>query len=171
MRTTVVPAQITTVEDKIAGNLNITQVLLLMSPVFFGILMYAFIPPFMKIEWFKWVLTFLVAMICVTLALRIKEKLLLDWLIVYARFSLRPAYYIFDKNDSSCREISADIQSQQETSALSTAEITLTSPKPIILTVDQSARYEQIVNSDKYSLQFQPVKKGGVRVVIEEIGT
>jgi len=29
MRTTIIPAQITTVEDKIAGSLNMTQILIL----------------------------------------------------------------------------------------------------------------------------------------------
>jgi hypothetical protein len=36
MRTRVIPAQITTVEDRIAGNLNLTQILLLMIPVILG---------------------------------------------------------------------------------------------------------------------------------------
>ena len=36
MRTTVVPAQVTTVEDKIAGNLGLSQLLLLTLPVFGG---------------------------------------------------------------------------------------------------------------------------------------
>ena len=41
MRTTVIPAQITTVEDKIAGSLNLTQILILMIPVFWATIVYA----------------------------------------------------------------------------------------------------------------------------------
>jgi len=35
MRTRVIPAQITTVEDKIVGNLNLMQMAILMVPIFF----------------------------------------------------------------------------------------------------------------------------------------
>jgi hypothetical protein len=34
MRTTVIPAQITTVEDRIAANLNLTQIILLLASLF-----------------------------------------------------------------------------------------------------------------------------------------
>ena len=44
MRSTVIPAQITTVEDKIAGNFNLVQILLMMAPVLIATLLYTIIP-------------------------------------------------------------------------------------------------------------------------------
>ena len=169
MRTTVIPAQITTVEDKIAGNLNITQVLLLMSPVFFGMAMYALIPPVGQIAGFKIFITILVAAICVTLAIRIKEKLILDWISVYARFSLRPAYYIFDKNDPFSRDIKAHQPVNHQVTVSSPAPTTQAVAKEFKLSVQEAASFEQLLNSDKFSLQITPIKKGGVRVAIEQI--
>jgi len=48
MKTTTVPAQVTTVEDRLAGNLSLTQLLLLVCPVFVSCLIYVVFPPFIK---------------------------------------------------------------------------------------------------------------------------
>jgi len=53
MRTTIIPAQITTIEDKIAGSLNFSQILLLMAPVLWGTLVYTLFSPVMKIAPYK----------------------------------------------------------------------------------------------------------------------
>lgn len=99
MRTTIIPAQITTVEDKIAGSLNFTQILLLMAPVLWGTLIYAVFSPMMKIAAYKIWLVLVVAAICLTLALRVKEKIVAEWIAVLLRYKLRPKYYLFNKND------------------------------------------------------------------------
>ncbi len=99
MRTTIIPAQITTVEDKIAGSLNFTQILLLMAPVLWGTLVYAIFVPMMKIAAYKIWLVLIVTMICLTLALRVKEKIVAEWIAVLLRYKLRPKYYLFNKND------------------------------------------------------------------------
>lgn len=44
MRSTVIPAQVTTVEDTIAGNLTITQIMLLIAPVLLSTAIYAVVP-------------------------------------------------------------------------------------------------------------------------------
>ena len=50
MKTAIVPAQVTTVEDKVAGNLNLTQLLLIASPVFVRGVIYAVFPPSFEIS-------------------------------------------------------------------------------------------------------------------------
>ena len=74
MRQTVVPAQVTTVEDKIAGNISFKQMLLLVAPVFLGGAMYVFLPPFLGYSVYKIVLWILFALVCATLAVRIKGR-------------------------------------------------------------------------------------------------
>ena len=103
MRTRVIPAQITTVEDKIAGNLNITQIGLLMVPIFFGTLVYMLFPPIMYIAWYKLAVILFVLFISVLLALRIKGKVVLHWVIILIQYNLRPKYYLFNKNDDYAR--------------------------------------------------------------------
>src|SRR5438045_2898426 len=104
MRTTIVPAQITTVEDKIAGNLGLSQIMLLIAPVFGGSSLFVIFPPFFNYAAYKVVLIAITALLCGMLAVRIKGKILLFWLIAVLRYNLRPAYYVFDKNSMHNRE-------------------------------------------------------------------
>lgn len=105
MRSTIIPAQITTIEDKIAGNLNFTQILLLMIPVFTSLVLYAFIAPQLELTPAKIGLSIIVFGLSIILSMRYRGKVLLDWLIIYSRYSLRPGYYLFDKNDRYLRDI------------------------------------------------------------------
>ena len=47
MKMTVVPAQVTTVEDRIIGSLGFSQILLLVIPIFVSAGVFALVPPFM----------------------------------------------------------------------------------------------------------------------------
>jgi hypothetical protein len=99
MRNTIIPAQITTVEDKIAGSFNMAQILILMIPVLWTTLVYALFFPAMKIVIYKLVLVFIVTTICVILVIRIKEKIIASWLLIIIKYRLRPKYYLFNKNN------------------------------------------------------------------------
>jgi glucan phosphoethanolaminetransferase (alkaline phosphatase superfamily) len=105
MRTTVIPAQITTVEDKIAGSLNMTQILILMFPVLWTALVYLLFYPAMKLTLYKLPLILLVTLICLILVIRIKDKIVAEWLGVLLKFRLRPKYYLFNKNDLTNRTV------------------------------------------------------------------
>jgi hypothetical protein len=76
-----------------------------MLPVFFGIVLYAMIYPVMKISLVKIILASIIFLVCAILAIRIKGKLIVNWLIVILKFNLRPTYYIFDKNTTYLRDI------------------------------------------------------------------
>lgn len=105
MKARSIPAQITTVEDKIAGNLNFTQIALLMIPVFWGMTVYVLFAPSMHFAWYKLPLVIAVGITSLILSLRIKEKLILNWLLILLRYNLRPKYHIFNKNDMFLRSI------------------------------------------------------------------
>ena len=100
MRTRVIPAQITTVEDKIVGSLNLMQIMMLMAPVFFMTLIYAIIPPSMSFVAYKLTLSAIFFVVCITLSLRIKGKIVIHWLSILIRYNLRAKYYIYNKNES-----------------------------------------------------------------------
>lgn len=104
MRTTVIPAQITTVEDKIAGNLNLTQLMLMVASLFIGVMIYTLFPKAMSFSLYKIPLFILDFIICFGLALRIKGKIVLNWLIILLSFYLRPSYYVANKNDIYLRD-------------------------------------------------------------------
>lgn len=104
MKTTIVPAQVTTVEDKIAGNIGMSQLLLLVVPIFIGSALFVLLPPFFSYATYKAVVIAVIALVCALLAIRIKGKLALFWIAVMVRYNRRPRYYVFDKNDLHLRE-------------------------------------------------------------------
>ena len=103
MRTTIIPAQITTVEDKVAGSLNMTQVLILMTPILWTAIVYILLIPSMKLTSFKLVLIIISTTISGILALRIKDKIVAEWLGVLLKYRLRPKYWLYNKNDITSR--------------------------------------------------------------------
>lgn len=105
MRTTVIPAQVTTVEDTIAGNLTLTQIILFILPVLFSTAIYAVLPVRMAFTAYKIPLIILVSLTFILLALRIKGRLVLNWITLLATYSLRPHLYVFNKNTLYFREL------------------------------------------------------------------
>jgi hypothetical protein len=104
MKMTVVPAQVTTVEDRITGNLGFSQILLLIVPVFTAAGIFTLLPPFMGGALYKYVLMGVVALLFGLLSIRIKGKILASWLVTILRYNLRPKYYLFNKNVTTNRE-------------------------------------------------------------------
>lgn len=99
MKTTTIPAQITTVEDKIAGNLNFTQIILLLSSLFVGTFIYTVLPAKMQFSAYKIPLIILEFLVFAGLALRIKGRIVIQWLVVLFRYWMRPRVYVFNKNE------------------------------------------------------------------------
>jgi len=103
MRTTVIPAQITTIEDRIAGNLTLTQILLLITPVFITTVVYILVPTQMAFTLPKIVLTCILSLISITLSIRIKTRLILEWVMIISAYFLRPRIFVYNKNTSQNR--------------------------------------------------------------------
>lgn len=105
MRTTVIPAQVTTVEDTIAGNLTLSQIILFILPVLFSTAIYAVLPTQMAFTTYKIPLIIVISLGFVVLAIRIKGRLVLDWITLLTVYSLRPHLYFFSKNTLFSREV------------------------------------------------------------------
>ncbi|MBI2314443.1 hypothetical protein HYU93_00060 [Candidatus Daviesbacteria bacterium] len=169
MRTTVIPAQITTIEDKIAGNLSLTQILILMVPVFWTAIVYTLLTPAMKLAWYKFPLILIVLFICLTLSLRIKGKVVLNWLIVLLNFNVRPKYYLFNKNDAYQRIIDLPVVERKQVKLFKEKVVTKEAPKTAPnFAVSDFVAFENFINNPNYSLSFKS-KKGGVNVAFEQI--
>lgn len=170
MKTVVIPAQITTVEDKIAGNFNITQIMLLMTPVFWAVLVYIVFPPSLNLSLYKAPLILIIATICIALAIRIKEKVVLSWVIVLLRYNLRPKYYLLNKNDSYLRTIDLP-KIETERKSIIKNTVTVNSPKPkTTFSIKDLVRLEGLITNPSNSFSLKSQKKGGIRVVFEQAG-
>ena len=161
MKSTVVPAQITTVEDKIAGSLTFIQIILLVFSLIIGTAFYGLISPKLHLSTIKTILMIGQFVIFGTLALRYKGRILADWLVIYLRYKARPRVYIYTKNDSLSREPLANILPVLEVKPRVKAVTKKKSTK------DEVADYPIFENSGSI-VSIKPSKKGGLDVVYRE---
>ncbi len=170
MRTRVIPAQITTVEDKIVGNLNIAQMLMLMAPVFFTTLVYALFPPAMSFVLYKLVISMIAFMVFTTLSLRIKGKVVLNWLTVLLKYNLRAKYYIYNKNETYLRTIYLpEIEKQQVKQKSSVPAKVKVKRASATLNIQDLVSMENIIKNGDLDLRYKTGKKGGLNVAFEQI--
>ena len=167
MKATVVPAQVTTVEDRVMGSLGFSQLLLLVAPVVTGGLLYVVLPPFNGASLYKLAVIFSLFLLFGSLAIRIKGKIVLFWLLVILRYNLRPKYYVFNKNSTSQRE---QFSAHDETPKLelASAEKTRTAALPQLGFHDM-IRALAATNDPARQLRFEATKKGGLSVRFTEV--
>ena len=166
MRSTVVPAQVTTVEDRIAGGLGLSQLLLLLVPVFAGSMLYVVLPPFFGYHEYKVVLLVLLTVICGLLAIRVKGQLLLFWMIAIVKYNRRPRYFVYSKNSMHAREESQTLKTEDE--PLPEPTIMKSPTLPALSTADL-IRVEDILANPAANVRFTTTRKGELRVHITEV--
>ncbi len=164
MRTTVIPAQITTVEDRIAANLNLTQIILLLASLFVATFIYAVFPHRLSLTFYKFPLFIINFITFITLSLRIKGRVVLNWLFVLSAYYFRPRFYVFNKNDVTLRDVVLPIfGTKNKTNAKSHAKETKVVKK---LKIAEQAIIENLLNNPNAKISFQ---KGGVNVHLQKI--
>lgn len=167
MKMTVVPAQVTTVEDRIIGNLGFSQILLLIVPVFASAGIFALLPPFIGSAIYKYVIMGIVAMIFCILAIRIKGKILAFWLVTILRYNLRPKYYLFNKNVTALRENYPARKEQQEPEKITTK--TTKKVTRYQLDIPATAKALATLENPAARVRFETGKKGNLHVRLTEI--
>lgn len=166
MKTTVVPAQVTTVEDRIIGKLGFSQIILLMVPVFLSAGIFTLLPPVMNGALYKYVLMALSLIVCGILSIRVKGKIIVLWLVTVLRYNLRPKYYLFDKNTTAFRD-------EYKSTSLEDEE-TIDQPtekpqKPEKLDDISTIKTRQIIDDLTADVRFETDKKGGLHVRFTKI--
>lgn len=167
MKTTLVPAQVTTVEDKIAGSLSLSQLLLLCTPIFLGGAMYALFPPLLHLTLLKTGLFILLGILFSLLSIRIRGKILLSWLVVISRYNLRPRYYVYNKNEMHLRINKALNRAVTERKkAVEPKKSMPTLPK---IPIPQMVKLQSAITDPRSKLNIRASRKGGLSVHITEI--
>lgn len=167
MKIAVVPAQVTTVEDRIIGSLGFSQILLLVVPVFMNAGIFVVAPPFMGGAVYKYVVMGVVAMFFCVLAIRIKGKILAFWLVTILRYNLRPKYYLFNKNVTTLREDYPMKRKQHNLQKEETKEkVRMTRPQ---LDIPTTARMLATIENPAANVRFETGKKGDLRVRFTEV--
>ena len=168
MKTRAIPAQITTVEDRIAGNLNLTQIILLMIPVFNLMVVYAVLPQSMHMTLYKIPLIALVTISCMVLALRIKGKVVLHWLVILLKYNTRPTYYLYDKNESYLRDIALPVFKTKQRKLFAKSKDALITKKDPVISIAGLARLDDLITNPRFSFSIRTGKKGGLHVALEQ---
>lgn len=154
MRTTIIPAQITTVEDKIAGTLNMTQILILMFPILWTAIMYILLAPSMKLVPYKLLLILGVTILCFILSLRIKEKIVAEWLGILIAYRIRPKFYLFNKNDLTGRTVDIPTLPTEVVLTKKTAK-KISKTKDQAVSLSDIVKLEHLIESGKVALRYQ----------------
>ena len=168
MRTQVIPAQITTVEDRIAGNFSLTQILILLTPVFLATIVFVLLSPTMVLTWFKAAIIIASGVISTALAIRIKGKLVIHWIVILVKYNIRPKYYVFNKNDVSYRDLFLPNNKIKKITNTQKTPCIPKNRKPAI-TVSNLIRLEDLINNKNFNVRFKTGKKGGLDVAFEKI--
>lgn len=167
MRTTAVPAQVTTVEDRIMGNLGFSQLVLFILPIFVGAGLFIVLPPVMQGSLYKYIVMAVIATISGVLAIRVKGKIILLWIITITRYNLRSKYYVFQKSTVAHREEYAIQKTEASEEAKAATEATVSRlPK---LAFHDAAYVLETINRPESNLRFEMTKKGGLHVRLTEI--
>lgn len=168
MKTTVIPAQITTIEDKIVGSLNLTQIILMMVPVFWTTIVYSLFIPAMGLSWYKLPLVLIVTLISLGLSLRIKDKVVLNWLLVLVRFNIRPKYYVFNKNDEFLRTIDLPkLEVKKPVNKVKAEkEAKVSIPR---FDIKELIQLDNLIEDKNVSFRLKAGKKGGFNVAFEQV--
>jgi len=174
MRATTIPAQITTVEDKIAGNLNMTQVTLLGVPIIFAAIVYTAFPPVFRFAWYKFPLVLVVVIIMVVLSLRIRGKVVINWLLVVLKYNVRPRYFVFNKNDEYLREMilpQAEVKTRKSflPAFLKNRKKLQNGIPAKSFDIKDLMKLKDFIHNPNYTFAFKINEKGGINVALEQI--
>ena len=167
MKTSVVPAQVTTIEDKIAGSLNLSQLLLLASSVFISFGIYIIVPPNMKFSPIKIIGCFVVFLFLSSMAIRIKGKILAEWLVILISYIARPGIYLYDKNNSYLRNSSEIVKDPENSNPVS--EKIITHRPHLSIPPIHAIRLEQTLAKSKAKFNIRATDKGEIYVHITEV--
>ena len=154
MRTTIIPAQITTVEDKIAGSLSMTQILIMMIPVGLSAVIYILLAPSMKLVSYKLILIIATTVICLIMTIRIKDKIVAEWLGVLLKYTSRPRYYFFNKNNTTGRTVDLPILPKVR-HATKTKAITNIQVVQDDINLSDQIKLDDLINSGKVALHYR----------------
>ena len=167
MKTSVVPAQVTTIEDRIIGNLGFSQILLLIIPVFLSAGIFTLLPPILNGALYKYILMAILLILCIILSIRIRGKIVAFWLVVIFRYNQRPKYYIDNKNTSMLREnyTKKEIPIKKEIVSQSYKK----RKKTIQLDISTAMKARQLIENPTANTRFETDKKGALHVRFTQV--
>lgn len=170
MRVSVVPAQVTTVEDRIIGCLGFMQILVLVSAIVCGAGVFVVLPPMMGEAWYKYGIIAAVLVVGSTLSIRVRGVILAHWVSIIVRYNQRPMYYVADKNTTAYRQRGKDIDIDDQAHMPAHAPPrTVSRRQSVHLDVSARAKARAVIDDPAAHIRIATDKKGGVHVRITQV--
>jgi hypothetical protein len=166
MKTTIVPAQITSVEDRIAGNFTFTQIFLLIIALLSEAGLYLILPPHLNLGAMKTTLMVMTFLVIGGLTIRIQGKIIAQWLVIYLQFYARPRVYVFTKNDLATRSVDKYEPEVAVASQTEPAQSIVTRPA---LTIMEQMRINKLIDDPSLTVSFELSSKGGINVSLAPV--
>jgi hypothetical protein len=154
-----VPAQVTTIEDKIVGDLTLTQLSLMVLAIFLDFAAYASLPRAMHLSMYKFVFVFILTSLLFASAIKINGKIVLVWFMTLSRYRFRQKLYVFNKNSNYLRTYSCDKEDKKFTEETK-HHATKSKAAP--------SAFEDLSRLDNFNFTFKQEKKGKFHVYITE---
>lgn len=164
MKISRVPAQITTVEDKLVGNFSMQQAVLLGMPIVIGFIAVIILPPFNDVVLYKKVIIGISVVACCLLAVRVKGRIVAGWMRLFMIYAARPHYYVYDKNSSYLRETNVP-EPDCEGPVISTAKQARYTPA---ISPREFIRLKQFATGTQAGMKFRVGRKGELNVHVTE---
>ncbi len=168
MRVSVVPAQVTTVEDRIIGCLGFMQILILVSAILCGAGVFVVLPPMMGEAWYKYGIIAAVLTVGSILSIRVRGVVLAHWVGIIVRYNQRPMYYVADKNTTAYRQRDKG-RDDQAHMPVHTSPGTVSRHWPVHLDASARAKARAVIDDPAAHIRIATDKKGGVHVRITQV--
>jgi len=172
MRVSVVPAQVTTVEDRIIGCLGFMQILILVSAILCGAGVFVMLPPMMGEAWYKYGIIAAVLTVGSILSIRVRGVVLAHWVSIIVRYNQRPMYYVADKNTTAYRQRDKDKDKDNQAHMPLHAHAssgTASRHQPVHLDVSARAKARAVIDDPAAHIRIATDTKGGVHVRITQV--
>ncbi len=162
MKTTRIPAQITTIEDTVAGKLTLRQLILLIIPIILSMMMYIFIPKYFNFSTPKIIISSFLIIISSVASINTKNRLIIDWIVILIKYIFRPKYFVYERS-------SITFKDKLKMNLINNKNHENIKNKIEEKTISTIFSYGKISLNPKFSISFKPVKKGGIKVAIYKI--
>ncbi len=118
-------------------------------------------------SFYKYLVAVLIGLLMAILAIRIKGKIILFWLITILRYNFRPKYYLFNKNTPVLRDnLAPHMQAEEDTAKPSAKRDTVKLPR---LELHDATKVLETIQQQNSNLRFEMTKKGGLNVRLTEV--
>jgi len=166
MRRSIVPAQITSVEDKIAGNISVSQGILMGIPIVGAFAIATLLPPHGQFVDYKYGIIACLVVLFGMLAVRISGRIIFDWIGVLVRYGQRPRYYVHGMNSLAHRVTPGAQKQNSDERSSALVDTPEKIPKGVVSDTDM-LRFQRFADSSS-SMAFEIGKKGALHVRVRE---